>query len=314
MKVTKRSGRLEDLNVEKIHKVCTWACEDINNVSVSSLEIKAQIQFYNNINTADIQEILIKSAADLITEDTPNYQYVAGRLVNYHLRKQVYNQFQPPRLYDHVKRIVNLGLYTPELLNWYTEEEFDYIDENVIDHARDFLITYAGMEQFRGKYLIKNRTTGEIFETPQMTFILIAMTLFHNYNRLHETKNRMEWLTDYYDAISTFDISLPTPIMAGVRTNQKQFSSCVLIECDDSLDSINATASSIVKYVSKKAGIGLGLGNIRAIGSPIRNGDTAHTGIVPFIKLFQAAVKSCCVTPDTWIEILDDKEEFEDTK
>jgi len=275
--------------VEKIHKVCSWACENINNVSVSELEIKAQIQFYENIKTSDIQETLIKSAADLINEDTPNYQYVAGRLVNYHLRKTVYGVFKPTRLYDHVKHVISLGMYTSELLDWYTEAEYDIIESDILDHTRDFAITYAGMEQFRGKYLVKNRVTNTIVETPQMAFILIAMILFKDY----KSEDRLTWVTEYYDAISQFDISLPTPIMAGVRTPTKQFSSCVLIEADDSLDSMNAAASAVVKYVSKRAGIGLGLGRIRAVGSSIRGGENTHTGVIPFIKYFQAAVKSC---------------------
>lgn len=287
MKVQKRNGEFEDLNIDKIHKVCTWACEDITNVSISEIEIKSHIQFYDKIKTATIQETLIKSAADLITEDTPNYQYVAGRLVNYHLRKQVYNDFKPVHLFEQVTKGIEVGLYTKELLTWFSKEDFDTLNDMIV-HDRDFAITFAGMEQFRGKYLIRNRISGDIIETPQMAFILIAATIFGR-----EENDRMKWIKDYYDAISTFDISLPTPIMAGLRTPQKQFSSCVLIECDDSLDSINATTSSIVKYVSQKAGIGIGVGAIRAIGSPIRNGDTSHTGIIPFIKLFQAAVKSC---------------------
>lgn len=287
MQVQKRDGTLEELNIDKIHKVCSWACEGITNVSVSEIEIKSHIQFYDKIETSNIQETLIKSAADLITEDTPNYQYVAGRLVNYHLRKQVYNDFQPIHLLDHVLRGVDLGLYSNELFEWFTSEEWEQLNDMIV-HDRDFLLTYAGMEQFRGKYLVRDRTTDKIIETPQMAFMLIAMTIFGR-----EPKDKLKWIKDYYDAISTFVISLPTPIMAGLRTPQKQFSSCVLIECDDSLDSINATSGSIVKYVSQKAGIGLGVGRIRAIGSPIRKGDTAHTGIVPFIKLFQAAVKSC---------------------
>lgn len=287
MLVTKRDGRTEQINIEKIHKVCTWATEGITNVSISELELKAQLQFYPNIKTSDIQETLIKSAADLISEETPNYQWVAGRLVNYHLRKEIYNAVKPPKLLDQVTKLVNLKMYTPELLEWYTPEEFAEMD-SVIDHNRDFNITYAGMEQFRGKYLVQNRVTKKLYETPQMAFALIAMTLFHAYK-----KDRMTWVKEYYDAVSNFEISLPTPVMAGLRTPQKQFSSCVLVDTDDSLDSINASASAIVKYVSQKAGIGLNVGKIRAIGSPVRSGDTSHTGIVPFIKYFQAAVKSC---------------------
>jgi ribonucleoside-diphosphate reductase alpha chain len=287
IQVIKRNGQKEPLNIDKFHKVAMFACQDLSGVSASDLEIKSHIQFYNNIKTKDIQETLIKSAADLISEESPNYQYVAGRLINYGLRKEVYGEFNPPRFYEHIKKIVDLGYYDSDILAWYTEEEINQL-EYYIDHNRDFTYTYAAMEQLRGKYLVKNRVTGEFFETPQFANMLIAMTLFNKY-----TDNRLQWVRDFYNAISLFDISLPTPIMSGVRTPQRQFSSCVLIETDDSLDSINATASAIVKYVSKKAGIGIGSGRIRAVGSPIRNGDVSHTGIVPFIKYFQSAVRSC---------------------
>lgn len=287
IQVIKRNGRKESLDLEKFHKVANFACESLSGVSVSDLEIKTHIQFYNNMKTVDIQETLIKAAADLISEEAPNYQFVAGRLINYGLRKEVYNQYQPTRLYDLVKRNVELGIYDPILLESYTPKDYKKI-ETFIDHDRDMRLTYAAMEQMRGKYLAKNRVTGQIYETPQAAMILIAMTLFHTYE-----EDRLKWVKDLYDALSNFDISLPTPIMAGVRTPQRQFSSCVLIETDDSLDSINATASSIVKYVSQKAGIGIGAGRIRAIGSPVRSGDTSHTGVIPFYKHFQSAVKSC---------------------
>jgi len=287
LQVTKRNGTKEPLDLSKFHKVVEWACEDISGVSESEIEIRSHIQFYNGIKTSDIQETLIKAASELITEETPNYQYVAGRLINYHLRKQVYGDYKTPDLYSHIKKNIDLGYYEPQLLEWYTPEEIAKLD-SYIDHDRDNTIAYVGMEQMRGKYLVKNRVTGEIFETPQMSYMLIAMTLFHDYK-----ENRLKWVSEYYDAISNFEISLPTPIMAGLRTPQRQFSSCVLIETDDSLDSISATASAIVKYVSQKAGIGIGAGRIRAIGSPIRNGDTAHTGVIPFFKHFQSAVKSC---------------------
>lgn len=290
--VTKRDGEKELLDINKFHRVASYACDGLSGVSVSDLEIKTQIQFYNQIKTADIQETLIKAAADLISEETPNYQYVAGRLINYHLRKEVYGTFDPPHLYNHVKHVVGLGYYDKEILELYKKEEFDLLN-SYIDHTRDNDLTYAAMEQFRGKYLIKNRVTGEIYETPQMAYMLIAMTLFSRYPVWGKQKTRLQWVKELYDAISSFYINLPTPIMAGVRSPQRQFSSCVLIETDDSLDSINATASSIVKYVSQKAGIGIGAGRIRALGSRIRNGDASHTGIVPFIKYFQSAVKSC---------------------
>lgn len=289
--ITKRDGRKEALDLEKLHRVVFYACEDITGVSASEVEIKSHIQFYQGIRSSDIQETLIKSAADLISEETPNYQFVAGRLINYHLRKSVYGDFEPWPLMEVIHANVDRGYYDPEILEKYTEDEINELDQ-YIRHDRDENLTYAAMEQLRGKYLIQNRSTGEIFETPQIAYMMIAATLFSDYPVWGE-RTRMQWVKDYYDAISTFDISLPTPVMAGVRTPQRQFSSCVLIETDDSLDSINATSSSIVKYVSQKAGIGIGAGNIRAIGSPIRNGDTAHTGVIPFYKHFQSAVKSC---------------------
>jgi len=286
--IIKRDGRKEDLNLDKIHRVVFWATEGLTGVSASELEIKSQLQFYNNIKTTDIQETLIKAAADLISEEAPNYQYVAGRLINYALRKEVYNDYKPISLLELVKRNVQLGYYTNELINWYAENEWTKL-ESYIKHERDMDLTYVAMEQMRGKYLVQNRVTGQILETPQVSYLLIAATLFHAYPK----ETRMHWIREYYEAISTHDISLPTPVMAGVRTPQRQFSSCVLIETDDSLDSINATTSAIVKYVSQKAGIGLGAGRIRALGSPVRNGDTSHTGVIPFYKMFQAAVRSC---------------------
>lgn len=286
--ITKRDGTKEELLLDKLHKVVFHACDGISGVSASEVEIKSHIQFYNGITSSDIQETLIKSAADLTTEETPNYQFVAGRLINYHLRKAVYSSFTPPPLLDIIQKNVKLGFYDADILNKYTELEISDLN-NYVDHVRDESLTYAAMEQFRGKYLVQNRATGEIFETPQVAYMLIAMTLFADYPE----ETRLQTVKDYYDAVSQHYISLPTPVMAGVRTPQRQFSSCVLIESDDSLDSINATTSSIVKYVSQKAGIGIGAGKIRAIGSPIRSGDATHTGVIPFYKLFQSAVKSC---------------------
>ena len=288
MKVTKRNGHKEDLDINKLHKVVMYSVENLTGVSASQVEINSQIQFYEGIASTDIQETLIKSAADLITEESPNYQYVAGRLINYHLRKMVYGEFEPPCLCDIVQKNIDDGFYDPEFIELYTKDEINIL-QSYIKHERDEDLTYAAMEQFRGKYLVQNRATGQIFETPQVAYMMIAATLFSRYPE----KKRMAYVKAYYDAISTFRISLPTPVMAGVRTPQRQFSSCVLIETDDSLDSINATSSSIVKYVSQKAGIGIGAGNIRAIGSAIRSGDATHTGVIPFYKLFQSAVKSC---------------------
>jgi len=286
--VVKRDGKKEALDIDKFHKVVSWACENITGVSQSEIEIKSHVQFYNNISSTDIQETLIKAAADLISEETPNYQFVAGRLINYHLRKQVYGNYEPIRLFDHIKKVVEKGFYDEKLLEWYSEEEWDFFDK-VVDHSRDDNLTYAAMEQFRGKYLVQNRATKEIFETPQMAYMLISATLFHKYHGLE----RLKYVKEFYNAISNFDISLPTPVMSGVRTSVRQFSSCVLIESDDSLDSINATSAAIVKYVSKKAGIGIGAGSIRALGSPINGGHATHTGVIPFYKLFQSSVKSC---------------------
>ena len=299
--VTKRDGSRELLNIEKIHRQVMWATEGISGVSASEVEIRSQLQFYSGIKTGNIQETLIKAAADLISEESPNYQYVAGRLINYHLRKEVYGGITPKNLKDHVTHVVQKsGLYDSQLLADYNDNEWSVMD-TYIDHDRDYEMTYVAMEQWRGKYLVKNRVTGQIWETPQMAYMLIAATLFAQY----PANVRMKWVKDYYDAISNHDINLPTPVMAGVRTPQRQFSSCVLIECGDSIDSITATTSSIVRYVSQKAGIGINAGAIRAIGSPIRKGDAFHTGVVPFIKLFQTAVKSC-LTPDTMVEILDE--------
>ena len=288
MQVIKRDGTQEDLNIDKLHRVVMYACEGITGVSAREVEIHSQIQFFDKIVTEDIQETLIKSAADLISEESPNYQYVAGRLINYHLRKQVYNVFEPPCLCDIIQNNIDAGFYDKEFTELYTKDEINQLQE-YIDHNRDEFLTYAAMEQFRGKYLVQNRATGKIYETPQVAYMMIAATLFSKY----PAETRMRYVKDYYDAISTFKISLPTPVMAGVRTPQRQFSSCVLIETGDSLDSLNATTSAIVKYVSQKAGIGIGAGSIRAIGSPIRNGDATHTGVIPFYKLFQSAVKSC---------------------
>lgn len=286
--VTKRDGSKEELNLDKIHKVVFWATEGLTCVSASEVEMRSRLQFYNNIKTVDIQETLIKAAADLISEDAPNYEYVAGRLVNYHLRKDVYGRFQPARLYDLIKKNVELGFYDSMLLVDYTEEEWDEIS-GFVNHERDMSLTYVAMEQMRGKYLVQNRVTGQILETPQVLYILVAAVLFAR----EPKETRLRWVRDYYDSISRHEISLPTPIMAGVRTAIRQYSSCTLIECDDSLRSINATTSAVVDYVSQRAGIGLGAGRIRALGSPVRNGDTSHTGVTPFFKLFQAAVNSC---------------------
>ena len=288
LKVTKRDGRLENLDLDKIHRVVTWAAEGLKNVSVSQVELKSHIQFYNGIRTDDIHETIIKAAADLISQDTPDYQYLAARLAIFHLRKIAYGEFEPPHLFDHVKKLTDAGKYDRHIIEDYSREEFDELNA-YIDHSRDMTFSYAAVKQLEGKYLVQNRVTRQIYETPQFLYILVAMCLFSKYPK----ETRLDYVKRFYDAVSTFKVSLPTPIMSGVRTPTRQFSSCVLIECDDSLDSINATTSAIVKYVSQRAGIGINAGRIRGLGSEIRGGEAQHTGCIPFFKMFQAAVKSC---------------------
>ncbi|WP_299018266.1 class 1a ribonucleoside-diphosphate reductase subunit alpha [uncultured Photobacterium sp.] len=286
--VTKRDGRKESIDLEKIHRVITWAAEGLENVSVSQVELKSHIQFYDGIKTEDIHETIIKAAADLISEETPDYQYLAARLAIFHLRKKAYGQFEPPALYDHISGLIEKGKYDKHLLEDYTKEELELMD-TYIDHWRDMNFSYAAVKQLEGKYLVQNRVSGEIFESAQFLYMMIAACLFAKYPK----ETRLDYIKRFYDAVSTFKISLPTPIMSGVRTPTRQFSSCVLIECDDSLDSINATASSIVRYVSQRAGIGINAGRIRALGSEIRGGEAFHTGCIPFYKYFQTAVKCC---------------------
>ncbi len=288
LSVSKRNGRKEPLDLDKIHRVITWAAEGLDNVSVSQVELKSHIQFYDGIRTEDIHETIIKAAADLIDKDSPDYQYLAARLAIFHLRKKAYGQFEPPRLYDHITKLVEQKRYDQHLLIDYTEQEIDELD-NYLDHSRDLNFSYAAVKQLEGKYLVQNRVTGEIYESAQFLYILVAASLFSDYPK----ETRLDYIKRFYDAVSLFKISLPTPIMAGVRTPTRQFSSCVLIETGDSLDSINATSSAIVKYVSQRAGIGINAGRIRALGSPIRNGEAYHTGCIPFYKHFQTAVKSC---------------------
>ncbi len=288
IKVTKRDGRQETLDLDKIHKVLTWAADGLHNVSVSEVELRAHLQFYDGMPTSEIHETLIKAAADLISDEAPDYQYLAARLNIFHLRKKAYGQYEPPRLIDHVRKLVELKRYDQHLLDDYTEEEFAAMDA-FLDHSRDLNFSYAAVKQLEGKYLVQNRVSGEVFESAQFLYVLIAACLFSGYDK----ERRLDFVKRFYDAVSTFKLSLPTPIMAGVRTPTRQFSSCVLIEAGDSLDSINATSSAIVKYVSQRAGIGINGGRIRALGSPIRGGEAFHTGCIPFYKHFQTAVKSC---------------------
>ncbi len=286
--VTKRDGRQEAIDLDKIHRVITWAAEGLENVSVSQVELRTHIQFYEGIKTADIHETIIKAAADLISKDSPDYQYLAARLAMFHLRKKAFGQYEPPHLYDHITKLVEMGKYDRALLTDYTREEWDQMNDFIV-HERDLTFSYAAVKQFEGKYLVQNRVTGEIYESAQFLYLLVAACLFSRYPK----ETRLDYVRRFYDAVSTFKISLPTPIMSGVRTPTRQFSSCVLIECEDSLDSINATTSAIVKYVSQRAGIGINAGAIRGLGSPIRGGEAFHTGCIPFYKLFQSAVKSC---------------------
>ena len=286
--VVKRDGGREPFDVNKIHKVLEWATNEINGVSVSEIELRANIQMYDGMATGNIHELLIKSSSELICEQTPNYQYVAARLVNYKIRKEVYGEHAPWHLSDLIETNINRGVYDSEILVKYSPDELDVLN-SYIKHDRDNNFTFVGMEQFRGKYLVQDRSTKQVYETPQMLYMMISATLFSDYPK----ETRIKYVKDYYDAISNFYISLPTPIMAGVRTPTRQFSSCVLIESGDSLDSINSTSTSIVRYISKKAGIGIGAGSIRALGSRIGDGSIVHTGLIPFLKYFQSAVKSC---------------------
>ena len=288
IKVTKRDGTLQEFDLDKVHKVLEWAVEDIAGVSMSEIELKANIQLYDKIPAYDIHELLIKSASELISEHTPNYQFVAARLISYKLRKEVYGDYKTWSLQKLIEKNVERGVYDEAILRKYSKSEIKELGD-YIKHDRDDTFTYAGMEQFRGKYLVQDRRTKTHYETPQILYMMVAATLFSNYDK----EKRLKYVKEYYDAISQFYISLPTPIMAGVRTPTRQFSSCVLIESGDSLDSINATSTSIVKYISKKAGIGIGAGAIRANGAKVGDGSVVHTGLIPFLKYFQSAVKSC---------------------
>lgn len=284
--IEKRSGKLEPLDCDKIHQVLEWSAEGLE-VSVSEVEMKSHIQFYEGIKSKDIHKTLVKSAADLISEDFPDYQYMAARLSLFNIRKEAYGVFEPPHLSDQISEMVTLGKYD-KVLSQYSEEELEDFNTH-INHDKDLNFSYAGMQQLEKKYIVQDRTTGQLFESPQFIYMLTGMTLFAGYDK----SARSDLIKRWYTATSDWKISLPTPIMSGVRTPTRQFSSCVLIETGDSLDSINATSASSVKYISQKAGIGINAGAIRAIGSPIRGGDAYHTGCVPFYKHFQTAIKSC---------------------
>lgn len=296
MFVTKRDGKKSELDLNKIHAVLTWACDGQNDdaltpikgVSVSQIEMRAQLHFYNEMPTKQIHETLIKAAAELISEDFPNYDQVAARLVWFSVRKEAFRNNLPPHLTKVINNNIANGHYTKDIKDFYNDEELDQLN-SMIDHRRDDLFKYAGAEQMRKKYLVQNRKTKQIYESFQFPYILVAALLFAKYPK----EKRMRYVKKYYDLTSQHYISLPTPIMAGLRTNVKQFSSCTLIESGDSLKSINSTASAIVEYASRKAGIGLSIGSIRAEGQPVRGGDAVTTGVIPFAKYFNAALKSC---------------------
>jgi ribonucleoside-diphosphate reductase, alpha subunit len=287
IKVKKRDGHFEPLDIAKIHRVVEWAAEGLD-VSSSQVEINSHIQFYNGISTTDIHETLVKSAADLISTEYPDYQHMAARLALFHIRKIAYDDYTPPHLFDHVKKMCELGWYDKEIITYYSKEEFDELNDYIV-HDRDLSFAYAGIKQMEAKYLVQNRLDKKPLESPQVAFMLIGACIFSGYPK----ETRMDYVKKFYDSLSKFRISLPTPVMAGVRTPTRQYSSCVTIESGDSLDSINASTSAIVKYISQRAGIGINGGRIRALGSEIRGGEVVHTGVIPFWKMFQAAVKSC---------------------
>jgi len=288
--VVKRNGRgKESLNIEKIHQMVEFACEDITQVSASSVEMNSGLQFYDGISTNEIQQILIKSANDLITLENPNYQYVAARLLLYSLRKQLFHKmWDHPHIFQHVQNGIDKGVYDKEILNWYDKKDFDRM-ENWLNHERDYTFTYAGLRQVIDKYLVQDRSTGQIYETPQFMYMMISATLFSQYPK----NKRMSYVKKYYDAISRFKINIPTPVMAGVRTPIRQYASCVLVDVDDTLPSIFSSDMAIGKYVAQRAGIGINAGRIRGINSRIRGGEVQHTGVIPFLKKFEATVKCC---------------------
>jgi ribonucleoside-diphosphate reductase alpha chain len=289
-KVVKRNGESTELNLEKVHKMVEHACEGLAGVSESAVEMNSGLQFYDGIQTADIQEILIRSANDLITLDNPNYQFVAARLLLFGLRKAIYNGHpdKHPPLHEHVKTCCEKGVYDKDILNKFTDEEWDKLN-SIIDHDRDYLFTYAGMRQVCDKYLVQDRSTGEIYETPQFMYIMIAATLFQDDDKFY----RLDYIKKYYDAISKHRINIPTPVMAGVRTPIRQFASCVLVDVDDTIDSIFSSDMAIGYYVAQRAGIGINAGRIRGINSKIRGGEVQHTGVVPFLKKFESTVRCC---------------------
>ena len=288
-KVVKRNGTIQPLNLEKMHVMVEQACDGLAGVSASQVEIQSGIQFYDGISTAEIQEILIKSASDLIDLDHPNYQYVAARLLLFSVKKSLYGRIhETPMLKDHVIKCVDKGIYDEEILTLYDDEEFDKL-QGIIDHERDYLFTYAGLRQIVDKYLVQDRSSGALYETPQFMYLLISATIFSKYPK----EVRLDYVKRYYDAISRHKINIPTPIMAGVRTPLRQYASCVLVDIDDTLDSIFTSDMAIGRYVAQRAGIGINAGRIRGINAKIRGGEVQHTGVVPFLKKFESTVRCC---------------------
>ena len=288
-KVVKRNGSIEPLNLEKMHVMVEEACKGLGGVSASQVEIQSGIQFYDGITTAEIQEILIKSASDLISVDNPNYQFVAARLLLFSVRKNLYGGVRDlPHLENHIYNCTNIDVYDKDIFNKYSKEEIDKAN-GFLDHSRDFLFTYAGLRQVVDKYLVQDRSGGGVFETPQFMYIMIALTIFAEYPK----ETRLNYVKRYYDAISKHKINIPTPIMGGVRTPLRQFASCVLVDIDDTLDSIFSSDMAIGKYVAQRAGIGINAGRIRGINSKIRGGEVQHTGVVPFLKKFESTVRCC---------------------
>jgi ribonucleoside-diphosphate reductase alpha chain len=286
--IVKRDGTKEHLNIDKMHFVVAEACSGLAGVSSSQIEMNANLQFYDGMSTDEIQEILVRSANDLISLDAPNYQYAAARLLSYGLYKQVFGQYENASLIKMIGQNIDRGLYDPEILTKYSTDELDVLD-SYIRHKRDENFTYAGLRQVVDKYLVQDRSTGEIFETPQIMYMMIAATLFANY----PGETRMHYVRRYYDATSLFKVNIPTPVMAGVRTPVRQFASCVLVDADDTLDSIFASDMAIGRYTAQRAGIGINAGRIRGVNSRIRGGEVAHTGLVPFLKKFEATVRCC---------------------
>ena len=288
-KVTKRNGKSEPLDLNKLHVMVEEACKDLAGVSASQVEIQSGIQFYDGITTDEIQEILIRSASDLVSLDNPNYQFVAARLLLFAVRKQLYGRMhETPTVKEQVEQCVAKEVYDAEILDLYSDEEFDKL-QSFIDHDRDYLFTYAGLRQVCDKYLVQDRSNGKVYETPQFMYLLIAATIFSKYPK----DTRLDYVRKYYDAISRHKINIPTPIMAGVRTPLRQYASCVLVDVDDTLDSIFSSDMAIGKYVAQRAGIGINAGRIRGINSKIRGGEVQHTGVVPFLKKFESTVRCC---------------------